>query len=592
MRECFFGSHSVPATHANVLGVLSLIIYSLLLVISVKYIAIVMRADNQGEGGILALTALLPQRRANNARMPVLIMLGIFGASLLYGDGIITPAITVLGAVEGLKVATPLFDPYVVPVAVVILIGVFAIQRHGTHRVGRLFGPIMVAWFVVIGALGVVWLTRHPVVLTAIDPRHAFSFFREHGWHGFAVLGAVFLVVTGGEALYADMGHFGKRPIRLAWYALVLPALLLNYFGQGALLLEDPAAAAQPFFLLAPGWALVPLVLLATAAAIIASQALISGAFSLTQQAIQLGYCPRMDIDHTSHHEMGQVYVPQVNWALMVSTIIVVIGFGSSTALAAAYGIAVTLTMVITAILLQSVATERWGWPPVVAYGVTGLFLIIDLAFFGANALKIAHGGWLPLVIGGLLFTLMTTWKTGRRIVAERLTARAVPIEQFLTTVAEVPPARVPGTAVFMTAQPKGTPPALAHNLRYNKVLHEHVVTLMVTTQPVPHVPPNDQATVRPLGQGVFEVIVRYGFMEDPNVPEALVRACEQGLILDEDDITYFLGRETLIVSKNPGMAMWRERLFAIMTRNAVRATTFFRLPPERVVELGVQVEL
>ena len=592
MRECFFGSHSVPATHANVLGVLSLIIYSLFLVISVKYIAIVMRADNQGEGGILALTALLPQRRENRARTSALIMLGIFGASLLYGDGIITPAITVLGAVEGLKVATPLFDPYVVPVAVVILIGVFAIQRHGTHRVGRLFGPIMVAWFVVIGALGVVWLTRHPVVLTAIDPRHAVSFFREHGWHGFAVLGAVFLVVTGGEALYADMGHFGKRPIRLAWYALVLPALLLNYFGQGALLLEDPAAAAQPFFLLAPGWALVPLVLLATAAAIIASQALISGAFSLTQQAIQLGYCPRMDIDHTSHHEMGQVYVPQVNWALMVSTIIVVIGFGSSTALAAAYGIAVTLTMVITAILLQSVATERWGWPPVVAYAVTGLFLIIDLAFFGANALKIAHGGWLPLVIGGLLFTLMTTWKTGRRIVAERLTARAVPIEQFLTTVAEVPPARVPGTAVFMTAQPKGTPPALAHNLRYNKVLHEHVVTLMVTTQPVPHVPPNDQATVRPLGQGVFEVIVRYGFMEDPNVPEALVRACEQGLILDEDDITYFLGRETLIVSKNPGMAMWRERLFAIMTRNAVRATTFFRLPPERVVELGVQVEL
>ena len=485
-----------------------------------------------------------------------------------------------------------MFDPYVVPVAVVILIGVFAIQRHGTHRVGRLFGPIMVAWFVVIGALGVMWLTRHPVVLTAIDPRHAFSFFRENGWHGFAVLGAVFLVVTGGEALYADMGHFGKRPIRLAWYALVLPALLLNYFGQGALLLEDPAAAAQPFFLLAPGWALVPLVLLATAAAIIASQALISGAFSLTQQAIQLGYCPRMDIDHTSHHEMGQVYVPQVNWALMVSTIIVVIGFGSSTALAAAYGIAVTLTMVITAILLQSVATERWGWPPALAYAVTGVFLIIDLAFFGANALKIAHGGWLPLVIGGSLFTVMTTWKTGRRIVAERLTARAVPIEEFLTTVAEVPPARVPGTAVFMTAQPKGTPPALAHNLRYNKVLHKHVVTLMVTTQPVPHVPPNKQTTVRPLGQGVFEVIVRYGFMEDPNVPEALVRACEQGLILDAEDITYFLGRETLIVSKNPGMAMWRERLFAIMTRNAVRATTFFRLPPERVVELGVQVEL
>ena len=581
----------MPATHENVLGILSLIIYSLLLVISIKYIAIVMRADNQGEGGILALTALLPPPDTNRAT-GALILLGIFGASLLYGDGIITPAITVLGAIEGLKVATPLFEPYVVPVAVGILVAVFAIQRHGTHRVGRLFGPIMVTWFVVIGALGIYWLSHHPVVLTAVDPRHAFAFFRQHGWHGFAVLGAVFLVVTGGEALYADMGHFGKRPIRLAWYALVLPALLLNYFGQGALLLENPSAVAQPFFLLAPGWALVPLVLLATAAAIIASQALISGAFSLTQQAIQLGYCPRMDIEHTSHHEMGQVYVPQVNWALMVSTIVVVIGFGSSTALAAAYGIAVTLTMVITAILLQTVASERWGWPPAVAYLVTGFFLIIDLAFFGANALKVAHGGWLPLVIGGLLFTLMTTWKTGRRIVAERLTARAIPIEDFLTSVQNTPPARVPGTAVFMTAQPKGTPPALAHNLRYNKVLHKHVVTLMVTTQPVPHVTATQRATVKPLGQGVFEVTIRYGFMEDPNVPEALVRACEKGLVLDEEDITYFLGRETLIVSKTPGMAMWREHLFALMTRNAVRATTFFRLPPERVVELGVQVEL
>ena len=592
MRECFFGSHSVPATHENVLGVLSLIIYSLLLVISIKYIAIVMRADNQGEGGILALTALLPERTDHRARWSVLILLGIFGAALLYGDGMITPAITVLGAVEGLKLATPLFEPYVVPIAVGILIAVFAIQRHGTHRVGRLFGPIMVVWFVAIAVLGVVWLVRAPVVLTAIDPRHAVLFFREHGWHGFAVLGAVFLVVTGGEALYADMGHFGKRPIRVAWFVLVLPALLLNYFGQGALLLTDPSAAAQPFFLLAPAWALLPLIGLATAAAIIASQALISGAFSLTQQAIQLGYCPRLDIEHTSHSEMGQVYVPQVNWALMLSTIVIVIGFGSSTALAAAYGIAVTLTMVITAVLLQVVAIERWHWPPAVAYAVTGIFLTIDLAFFGANALKIAHGGWLPLVIGGLLFTLMTTWKTGRKVVAARLTARAIPIEDFLRQVVETRPARVPGTAVFMTAQPRGTPAALAHNLRYNKVLHEHVVTLMVTTQPVPHVPANQQVTVRALGQGVFEVAVRYGFMEDPNVPEALVRAREQGLELDEDDVTYFLGRETLIVTANPGMTAWRERLFVLMARNAVRATTFFRLPPERVVELGVQVEI
>ena len=592
MRECFFGSHSVPPTHENVLGVLSLIIYSLLLVISVKYIAIVMRADNQGEGGILALTALLPSRPGNGPRWPILVLMGIFGAALLYGDGMITPAITVLGAVEGLKVATPLFEAYVVPIAVAIIIGVFAIQRHGTHRVGGLFGPIMVGWFLVIAALGISWLVEEPVVLTAVDPRHAFTFFREHGWHGFAVLGAVFLVVTGGEALYADMGHFGRRPIRIAWFALVLPALLLNYFGQGALLLTQSEGGGTTVLPARSGMGALPLVGLATAAAIIASQALISGAFSLTRQAIQLGYCPRLDIEHTSSHEIGQVYVPQVNWALMISTIAIVIGFGSSTALAAAYGIAVTLTMVITAVLLHVVATERWHWPPAVAFAVTGIFLTVDLAFFGANALKIAHGGWLPLVIGALLFTLMTTWKTGRTIVAQRLTERAVPLEEFMARVAESRPARVPGTAVFMTAQPRGTPPALAHNLRYNKVLHEHVVTLMVTTQPVPHVSADEQISVRPLGQGLFDVVVRYGFMEDPDVPEALARARERGLELDDEDVTFFLGRETLIVTRAPGMAMWRERLFVLMARNAVRATAFFRLPPERVVELGVQVEL
>ncbi len=592
LRECFYGSHSVPPTSENVLGVLSLIIYSLVLVISVKYIAIVMRADNQGEGGILALTALLPAGDGNGPRWPKLVLTGIFGAALLYGDGMITPAITVLGAVEGLTIATPLFQSYVVPITVAILIGVFAIQKYGTHRVGGLFGPIMVVWFLVLAGLGVSWLVEQPVVLTAIDPRHAVTFFREHGWHGFAVLGAVVLVVTGGEALYADMGHFGKRPIRIAWFGLVLPSLLLNYFGQGALLLSDPAAAEQPFFLLAPEWALLPLVGLATAAAIIASQALISGAFSLTRQAIQLGYSPRLDIEHTSSDEMGQVYVPQVNWGLMVSTIAIVIGFGSSTALAAAYGIAVTLTMVITAVLLHVVATERWRWPTWLVFAVTGLFLTIDLAFFGANALKITHGGWLPLVIAALLFTLMTTWKTGRRIVSERLTARAVPLEAFLNRVAESRPARVPGTAVFMTAQPRGTPPALAHNLRYNKVLHEHVVTLMVKTQPVPKVSADEQVTVRPVGQGVFDVVVCYGFMEDPDIPAALAVARDRGLALDEDDVTYFLGRETLIVTETPGMATWRERLFVLMARNAVRATAFFKLPPERVVELGVQVEL
>jgi KUP system potassium uptake protein len=592
MRECFFGSHSVPATPANVLGVLSLIIYSLLLVISIKYIVVVMRADNQGEGGILALAALLPQRAPNTPRWPVLVLMGIFGASLLYGDGMITPAITVLGAVEGLKVATPLFEPFVVPATVGILIAVFAIQRHGTDRVGKLFGPIMVIWFLTIGILGIAWLVTAPEVLTAVDPRHAVAFFREHRLHGFTVLGAVFLVVTGGEALYADMGHFGKTPIRVAWFALVLPALLLNYFGQGALLIARPHAAEQPFFLLAPSWLLYPLVALATCAAIIASQALISGAFSLTRQAVQLGYCPRLDIAHTSSHEMGQVYVPQVNWALMVSTIVIVIGFGSSTALAAAYGIAVTLTMVITAVLLHVIAVERWHWPLPVALMITGVFLSVDLAFFAANVLKIRHGGWLPLVIGWGIFTLMTTWKTGRRIVAERLTTRAVPLDVFMTAIAAHPPTRVPGTAVFMTAQPKGAPAALAHNLRYNKVLHEYVVILMVVTRAVPHVDEAERCTVRELGSGVFEVTLAYGFMEDPDVPAALLDARQHGLTIDETDVTFFLGRETLIASSAPGMAIWRERLFVLMARNAVRATAFFRLPPERVVELGVQVEM
>jgi KUP system potassium uptake protein len=598
MRECFFGSHSVPPTHDNVLGVLSLIIYALLIVISVKYIAIVMRADNDGEGGILALMALVPPRNGSGAAVlrgsgrRVLIGLGIFGAALLYGDGMITPAITVLGAIEGLNVATPLFEPYVVPVAVAILVCVFGIQRYGTHSVGRLFGPVMVAWFVVIGMLGIRSVMQYPAVLTAVEPQHAVRFFREHGMHGFAVLGAVFLVVTGGEALYADMGHFGRRPIRLAWFTLVLPALLLNYFGQGALLLVNENAAQQPFFLLAPGWALIPLVVLATAAAIIASQALISGAFSLTRQAIQLGYAPRLDIEHTSSHEIGQVYVPQVNFGLMVSTILIVIGFKSSSALAAAYGIAVTMTMVITVVLLHVVATERWKWPLPAVLLVSGVFLTIDLAFFGANLLKVAHGGWLPLVIGTFIFTLMTTWKRGREILAERLTARAIPLEAFMASINGNPPVRVPGTAVFMSGQPRGAPPALSHNLRHNKVLHQRVVILTVRTEPTPHIPLDRQVSLNALGTGVFNVVVIYGFMQDPNVPDALRLARAAGLEIDDEDITYFLGRETIIVTSRPGMAMWREQLFVLMARNAVRATAFFRLPPERVVELGVQVEM
>ena len=589
IRECFYGSHAVDVTPENVLGVLSLVLYALFIVISIKYIVIVMRADNQGEGGILALTALLPARTAT---APVLIGLGIFGAALLYGDGMITPAISVLSAVEGLQVETPLFTPYVVPMSVAILVVLFLFQKYGTHSVGRLFGPIMVLWFVTIAGLGVAWILKEPSILGAINPLHGVAYFRQHGLPGVAVLGAVFLAVTGGEALYADMGHFGKTPIRIAWFALVLPALVLNYLGQGALLLTNGDAVKQPFFLLAPQWALFPLVGIATAAAIIASQALISGAFSLTQQAIQLGYAPRLSIEHTSSYEMGQVYVPQVNFALMVSTVLIVIGFGSSSALAAAYGIAVTMTMVITAVLLHVIAVERWRWPPAFALTITASFLAIDLTFFGANLLKLFQGGWLPIMIGACIFTGMTTWKTGRRVVAARLVARAIPIDHFLAAITATPPIRVPGTAVFMTAQPRGIPPALAHNLRHNKMLHERVVLLTVSTAPVPHVAEDHRITSEAIGYGMYSIRLVYGFMEDPHVPNALRTACAAGVDIDINDITYFLGRETILVTGRRGMARWREKLFVLMTRNAVPATSFFRLPAERVVELGVQVEI
>jgi KUP system potassium uptake protein len=591
IRECFFGAHPVDPTYENVLGVLSLILYALIIVVSIKYIVVVMRADNQGEGGILALTALLPSGTNGKGPTAVLVLLGIFGAALLYGDGMITPAITVLGAVEGLELATPLFRPYVLPLSVAIILGIFVIQQYGTDRVGKMFGPIMVVWFVVIAVLGIAGVAQEPAVLGALDPRHAITYFMTNGWHGFPVLGAVVLAVTGGEALYADMGHFGKRPIRIAWFALVLPALMLNYFGQGALLLTHPTVT-NPFYQLAPTWALLPLVGIATLAAIIASQALISGAFSLTRQAIQLGYAPRLDIEHTSSREMGQVYVPQVNWSLAACTILIVIGFRSSGALAATYGVAVTITMVITALLLHVVMIERWKWPWQAAWAVTAVFLTFDFALLGANLLKIPQGGWLPIAVAVVGFTLMTTWKTGRRLMAERLTAGAMPLDNFMAMVVAGPPVRVPGTSVFMTAQPQGTPPALTHNLRYNKVLHDHVVVLTVRTAPVPYVAQEDQVAVEKLGHGVFNVRVQYGFMQDPDVPEALLAARQKGLEIDVEDVTFFLGRETIIVTARKGMAVWRERLFVLMARNAVRATAFFRLPPERVVELGVQVEI
>jgi KUP system potassium uptake protein len=593
LRECFHGQHGVAPTHDNVLGVLSLIFWSLTLIISIKYILFVMRADNNGEGGILALLALVAQspgaRRKSRAS---LIALGLSGAALLYGDGMITPAISVLGAVEGLRVATHIFEPYIVPITLGILVTLFMIQSRGTARVGMLFGPVMVVWFVTIAVLGVTWIVREPRVLTAFNPMHGVSFFFANGWPGFVVLGAVFLVVTGGEALYADMGHFGRRPIRLAWFSMVLPALFLNYLGQGAMLLLDPTTAVSPFYLTAPRWLLYPLVVLATMAAIIASQALISGAFSLTRQAIQLGYSPRLDIAYTSAHQQGQIYIPQVNWALMVATLGLVVGFRSSSALAAAYGIAVTLTMLITTMLAYLVARAAWGVRRPVAGSLALFFFLIEFAFFGANLTKVAHGGWFPLVVGAVIYTVLSTWKRGRALLAERMRERLYPFDRFMNDIEAYPPQRVTGTAIFMTSNLQGTPPTLLHNLQHNKVLHERVVLLTVVTSDVPHVPPENRTQVDDLGQGFYRLTLRYGFMEEPDVPEALSEAAKRGFPIDLAETTFFLGVETLLATRRPGLPLWRERLFVLIARNALRANAFFKIPPERVVELGMQVEL
>jgi KUP system potassium uptake protein len=593
LRECFHGEHGVAATHDNVLGVLSLIFWSLTLIISIKYILFVMRADNNGEGGILALLALVAQSPgAQRKSRAMLIALGLFGAALLYGDGMITPAISVLGAVEGLEIVTHIFELYIVPITLGILVILFMIQSRGTAHVGMLFGPVMVVWFVTIAILGLSWIVREPRVLTAFNPLHGLTFFRLNGWHGFVVLGAVFLVVTGGEALYADMGHFGRKPIRLAWFSIVLPALFLNYLGQGAMILLDPAAASSPFFLMAPRWGLLPLVVLATLAAIIASQALISGAFSLTRQAIQLGYSPRLEILYTSAHHQGQIYVPQVNWALMVATLGLVVGFRSSSALAAAYGIAVTLTMLITTMLAYLVARSAWGVRRPVAGSIALFFFLIELSFFGANLTKVAHGGWFPLVVGIVVYTVLSTWKAGRSLLAQRMRERLYPFDRFLQDIEAYPPQRVPGTAIFMTSNLQGTPPTLLHNLQHNKVLHERVILLTVTTSDIPHVDAEDRVTVEPLGHGFYRLTLRYGFMEEPDVPEALQEASARGFQIDLSETTFFLGVETLLATRRPGLPLWRERLFVLIARNAVRANAFFKIPPERVVELGMQVEL
>jgi len=593
LRECFHGLHAVSPTRENVLGVLSLIFWSLTLIISIKYILFVMRADNNGEGGILALLALVAKSPdAKRKSRASLIALGLFGAALLYGDGMITPAITVLGGVEGLDVVTHIFEPYIVPITLVILVILFMIQSRGTTRVGMLFGPVMVVWFITIAVLGLTWIVKEPRVLTAFNPLHAATFFRANGWHGFVVLGAVFLVVTGGEALYADMGHFGRKPIQLAWFSIVLPALFLNYLGQGAMILLNPAADSSPFYLMAPRWALLALVILATFAAIIASQALISGAFSLTRQAIQLGYSPRLEILYTSEHHQGQIYIPQVNWTLMFATLGLVLGFQSSSALAAAYGIAVTLTMLITTMLAYLVARGAWGVRRVVAGSIALFFFLIELSFFGANLLKVAHGGWFPLVVGAVVYTILSTWKRGRALLASRMRERLYPFDRFLHDIELFPPQRVTGTAVFMTSNLMGTPPTLLHNLQHNKVLHERVILLTVVTSDVPYVAPDKRTEVDALGHGFYRLTVRYGFMEEPDVPDALGQASIHGFQIDLNETTFFLGLETLLATRRPGLPLWRERLFVLISRNAVRANAFFKIPPERVVELGMQVEL
>jgi KUP system potassium uptake protein len=612
MKEAFssHAPHAVPLTHDNVLGILSLVFWSLNFVVSFKYLGLVMRADNRGEGGILALLALArPGGRPRGRGM--LLLFGLFGAALLYGDGVITPAISVLGAIEGLQVATPIFTRWVVPIAIAIISVLFFVQRRGTAGVGRIFGPMTTLWFLCIAILGVRGIAMNPEVLHALNPWHAVTFFAREGWVGFTVLAAVVLVITGGEALYADMGHFGPRPIRLAWWCVVLPALVLNYFGQGAWLLDHPEAVADPlfnpFYQLVPTWALYPMIVVATGAAVVASQALISGAYSLTQQAMQLGFAPRMRLIHTSATLKGQIYMPGVNTALWLACVALVLAFGSSSALAATYGVAVTGTMLTTTVLFAYVMRVKWRWPFWVVAALTVLFIGVDGAFFAANLLKVPDGGWFPLVAASVVFVLMSTWKRGRRQVTAILKESSLPLDLFIPDLARRKPHRVPGVAVFMTSIPDVAPPVMLHHLKHNKVLHEKVVLMTVAVQEIPQVPDEERVTVEPKGEGIFEVVANYGFMETPEVPAILGGLApalqEEGEAAPPSmrlsDISFYLGRETLIVRPRSGgakpvgaMWAWRAKLFAVMARNAQSATAFFGLPPNRVVELGAQVQV
>lgn len=599
-RECF-GEYGLAPTPDNVIGILSLIFWTLVTVICIKYMVFVMRADNKGEGGILSLMALAVRSQSvkelTNRRW-IMTTLGLFGAALLYGDGVITPAISVLSAMEGLSYVAPTFEPFIIPLTIFVINALFLMQKYGTGRIGVIFGPILLIWFFTLGVLGAFGIAENMHIFEALLPHHALEFFIRNGWHGFIVLGSVFLVVTGGEALYADMGHFGKRPIRLAWFTIALPALLLNYFGQGALLLNNPEAVTNPFYLLAPKWAILPMVILATTAAVIASQALITGVFSITRQAIQLGFCPRISIVHTSSQEIGQIYVPAINWALFAGVVWLVLTFKTSSNLAAAYGIAVTATMVITTILAFEVARQKWHWSLLKSLSIFGVFLIMDLAFFGANIRKVTHGGWVPLAIGAVIYLLMTTWQKGRQILFRRLKERSMPIEDFCQKLLREPPLRVPGTAIYMTGDPWGVPVPLLHNLKHNKVLHQRVAILTIQTREVPFVSKNERISIHEVIPNMYRILAYYGFMEIPKMKHILEACRQRDINFNVSETTFVLGRETIIAEKGPnrtgevGMSHWRERLFAVMSKNAQRPTAFFRIPPNQVIEVGIQVEI
>jgi KUP system potassium uptake protein len=612
LKECVTLPHGVSPSAANIYGLLSLFFWAITLVVSIKYILYVMRADNNGEGGVLALMALAARvgssksvavddrtkkpgqhnwQEVKRAKV-ALIMLGLFGAALLYGDGVITPAISVLSAVEGLQVATHAFAPVVAPLTCVILVVLFWVQKRGTGGIGAVFGPVTLCWFIAIAATGLPWVVRHPEILLAINPLHGVRFFLNHGKHGFLVLGSVVLCVTGGEALYADMGHFGTKAIRFAWYTCVFPALLLNYFGQGALLLERPSAVSNPFYAMVPSGWLYPMVVLATVATVVASQALISGAFSLTRQAVQLGYLPRMTVVHTSGKTEGQIYIPEVNHMLMVACVALVLDFQASSNLANAYGIAVTGTMAITSLLSYWVARDRWGWSMLRAGGLLVFLLAIDLSFFLACSAKIFHGGWFPLALAGGMFAVMVTWNRGRTLLGERIAADTLPLSLFVADVETSKPHRVPGTAVFLSSTRRGTPGVLLHHFKHNKVLHKQVVILSITTDAVPEVPELQKIRLKDFGQGFWAVTAHYGFMESPDVSDILRRCRARGLDTSASDTSYYLGRETLILKRGrPGMAFWRKHLFKFLSRNARPPTDFFAIPPNRAVEIGAQIE-